>query len=476
MKMFARSLMLLLSILLVIAFIGALSAERIWDALPDKILSIDSIRQTDGKKAEWAANSPLPTPSEPVLISPLPTPADDANRTAAEPFGTSAPRKPVPYPDLNTKTDSVLDQITFANRRVLQLPGADHTSYGLTSWSPNSTQFVGFFATSPAPGEMEDGTGLYLGNPDTGELSLLTKDGVWSSWSSDGQAIYYLAPRHEQGVIISRPSGIPYYDLYRFALPSGVKELIIRDVGAPYVAQPPVQETSRGDLMLFDSQQRPAVLRSSGQREKSGLASVSDLFPLAALLTDRQAIDVMEVAEYSFFTVAPGGDFVAVIPLGAPLYVIDMNTYSITARLEESPGYANNVAWSPDGTRLAYASHNGVYVYNRITGKTFALIQRQDIGFSDNDVRSDFVAPAWVMDGKALLFSVKSADWIFTPGVQRPGHLQSFVFATTDDGVYRRPISALGLESVSPNGHYAIVYDWNPETQTETKYVVDILP
>lgn len=476
MKSFRFSFGLLLFTLL-IAFVVLLSLGRFFNLLQNKAQVV--VVSSGQVKGENAVDSPLPTPAELQINSPLPTPADEIAQTTLEPFSTPIPRKSVVYPNFDVKTDSILDVVTFANMRALQLPSADHTSYGLTSWSPDSKKFTGFFMTS-SEGNAKAGdniAGLFLGDPTTAKLSMLIVDGVWSNWSSDGQIIYYLAPRREQEAVVNKLSGAPYYDLYTYDISSGDRKLIASDVGTPYVAQSPVNETVNGDLLLFDAQQRPSKLENLGRfLGSSQSATPNDLTPLTALLKEQQLSDGMQEASYTFFSIAPTGDRAAVIPLGKSFFILDLTTNSVVAQLDEDPQYASNVAWSSDGKRLAYTSQSGVYIYNLSTGAISTLIQRKDVGFDVEDIRSGFFSPAWILDGKVLLFSVKSNDWIYDARVKRPGYLTSFIYAATLDGAHWRPVSSLGLESVAPNGKYAIVYDWDPQTQIETKFIVDILP
>lgn len=476
MKSFRFSFGLLL-VTLIIAFAVLLSSSGRLDVLQNKAQVV--VVSTGQVKGENVVNSPLPTPAELQINSPLPTPVDEIAQTTVEPFSTPIPRQSIAYPDFDVKTDSILDTVTFSNMRALQLPSADHMSYGLTSWAPDSKKFTGFFLTSPDSNAKAGDAlaGLYLGDPITAKLYMLIVDGVWSSWSSDGQILYYLAPRREQEAVVNKLSGVPYYDLHMYRITSGDQKLIASDVGTPYVAQSPVAETVDGDLLLFDTQQRPSKLENLSKFLSSDQsATPSDFVPLTALLKEQQFSSAMQEAIYTFFSVAPTGDFAAVIPPGKPFFILDLNTNSVVVQLDDDPQYASNVAWSSDGKRLAYTSQRGVYIYDLSTGTISTLIQRKDVGFALEDIRSGFFKPAWILDGSAVLFSVKSDDWIYDARVKRPGNLSSFIYAATVDGAHWKPVSSLGLESVAPNGNYAIVYDWDPQTQVETKFIVDILP
>ncbi len=50
-----------------------------------------------------------------------------------------------------------------------------------------------------------------------------------------------------------------------------------------------------------------------------------------------------------------------------------------------------------------------------------------------------------------------------------------FIFAATSDGSHWKALSCYFLDSMAPGGSQAIVSDWDPEAQRETKYLVDVV-
>ncbi len=398
---------------------------------------------------------------------PLPTPDVEASEgqqgydpdpttTYTDAFPMPVPPTPIPTPDVHVTTVPELDRIAFVNPRPLQLPMKDHVSFGAVAWSPESQRYVGTFPSSESFWIGDLGWNifdLYMGDANTGALALWQHNGGWPAWSRDGRSVYYLALRSDGQRF--------YFDLYRRAVDSEEGELIVQDVGAPYLPQPAAVETGDGRLLMLNREHQPALLHLADEKV--------ELLSLASLLS------LSEIAgQKTFFSLAPDGHTVAVIPYGGPFFILDLATNQIVAELNDVADYYRNVAWSADGRRLAYASRNGVFIYNLPTGQVQALVTRQDLGFPENDPRSGFGDPVWSPDERVILFHAGTPDWRYQ-GTSQGNCRSSFLFAATSDGSHWKALSCYFLDSMAPGGSQAIVSDWDPEAQRETKYLVDVV-
>jgi Tol biopolymer transport system component len=99
--------------------------------------------------------------------------------------------------------------------------------------------------------------------------------------------------------------------------------------------------------------------------------------------------DSREIAFTGGTLPGPGGD------LETTLYVMraDGSDVRKVSTHSTEPG---TPAWSPDGTKLAVAGGNGVYVFD-LQGGRFVRVFKEDFGFNP-------VAPAWSPDGRMISF------------------------------------------------------------------------
>jgi len=411
---------------------------------------VEPRRQTPTPLPTWLDTVPTETPDP--LRSPTPTPPfEDA-------FYIAVPPTPVPTPDLQATTVPELDNIAFVNPRPLPLPLKDHVSFGAVAWSPDGKYYLGDFPGSESLWVGNVGYSvldLYMGNADTGELTLWQHNAGWPAWSRDGRSVYYLALRSDGQRF--------YFDLYRRALDSEESGLVVQDVGVPYLPQPAAVETEDGSLLTLNREHQPALLRIADEN--------AELLPLASLF-GRNAI----AGQKTFFSLAPDGHTVAVVSYGAamPLYLADLTTAGIASDIQDVVGAFSNVAWSADSRRLAYASRNGVFIYDLPTGQVQALVTRQDLGFPKDDPRSGLGNLFWSPDERVVLFHAGTPDWQYQ-GTNQGNCRSSFLFAATSDGSYWKALSCYFLDSLVPGGSRAIVSDCDPETQRETKYLVDVI-
>lgn len=378
----------------------------------------------------------------------------DPTTTYTDAFPMPVLPTPIPTPDVHAITVPELDGIAFVNPRPLQLPVERHSSFGLVAWAPDSKRYVGTFLTSETLWIGDGGysvSDLYMGNADTGELTLWQHNGDWPAWSRDGRSVYYLALRSDGQRF--------YFDLYRRTVDSGESELIVQDVGDTGT-QPSAMETEDGSLLMLNREYQPVLLRLTDGK--------AEFLPLASL------IGMNEILERTCLSLAPDGHTVAVIPCcGKPFFVIDLAVNKIVAEIGEAADLDINVAWSADSRRLAYASRNGVFIYDLATSQVQTLVTRQDLGFPKSDPRSTFGIPIWSTDERVVLFSASTPDWGYMTDMG--SHWDNFLFAATSDGNYWKALSRDLVDRIAPDKTRAIAARWNLEIDRETKYLVDVV-
>lgn len=398
-----------------------------------------------------------------------------------EPFRVT-PYLPVPTPDLKVTSVPELDQISITNLRPLTQVNEliqinpQARDFGLIAWSPDSKFFTGYITgkAKTADGDEVDVPNLYLGNTETGELSLWSTEGVWSSWSRDGKAIYYLSPRHDGEDLAIGGNDRPIYDLYRRAVNASDAELVMKEVRPPYVAQLPVVETSTGSLLTLAQDHQPVLLNWNTDisrivepaQQPPVVTSLLEMVGRAKEIQVADGDDEASKAERIFYKIAPDGNRVAVIPMLEPFYIVDISSRSVITDIRGVPQYANNVAWSPDAQLVAYATQEGVSIYNLVTSEQRILLTSADLGAQPG--HADFVSPYWIAGGN-VIFVARSPDWAKGP----EGRVGYSSIVASSDGKYWRVLSEYSLESVSPNGRYAIGIDTDQDGN-RIRYLAEI--
>jgi Tol biopolymer transport system component len=221
-------------------------------------------------------------------------------------------------------------------------------------------------------------------------------------------------------------------------------------------------ETEDGSLLTLNREYQPVLLRLADDKV--------EFLPLASLI-GRNEIPGQE----TYLSLAPNGHTAAVIPYGRPFFIIDLATHQIVAELSDAANYHPNVAWSADSRRLAYAGRNGVFIYDLPTGQTRTLVTRQELGFPEDDPRSesDFGIPVWSPDERVVLFAARTPSWGDMTSMEG-SHWRNFLFAATSDGSHWRALSRYLIDAMAPDKTRAIVSEWNSEMQREMKYLVDV--
>jgi dipeptidyl aminopeptidase/acylaminoacyl peptidase len=182
-----------------------------------------------------------------------------------------------------------------------------------------------------------------------------------------------------------------------------------------------------------------------------------------------QVIDsLFAVEEITEVSISPDGAQVAWVEMGTRIYVEDLRTSpAAPRRLSAGNGtedcVEHDVAWSPDGRRLAFlsdAQNRGqlqIYVGESSGGNARAVTHLT--GFLSK--------PAWSPDGKMLAV-------LFTENARRAaGPLQAEVPDTgvVEEHIYEQRLTTLdvtsgALRQVSPPDLYVYEYDWSPDSKS----------
>ena len=340
------------------------------------------------------ADAATPTP-EPGVISPLPSPPPSPHATVAEPLTDTAPLAApvgdialpsptlIPTPDVNATTVPELDGIAFVNPRLLPLSKEVIGAIGNIIWSPDGRHYAGSLRGSLSTDSLRAGEtsrtirNIYLGDAETGELVPWQHNGSWPAWSRDGRSIYYLALREDQDRF--------FYDLHRQSLGSTEADLIVQDLSGPGFPQPSVAETANGNLVVLDGSNQPAMISHVGDNPET---------VTIASLVGKDSIANPDTG----FSLSPDGHTLAVIPLQEPMYLVDLNTAEVIAEFDDTARVYDNVAWSPDGTRFAYATGSSVRIYDLHSKKLHNLVSLEDMGIASPLTKGSSGTPALVAE------------------------------------------------------------------------------
>ena len=93
-------------------------------------------------------------------------------------------------------------------------------------------------------------------------------------------------------------------------------------------------------------------------------------------------------------------------------------TKLIEARQEDSEGY---IAWSPDGSKIAYASNRDLYVVNADGSDNKKLAEHHSGKYSGRIIEDQIRCPIWSADGNQVLFDDFRAPFFFTGSPLDPG-------------------------------------------------------
>ena len=379
-----------------------------------------------------------------VAVSPTAGPTE----LATESIEIVTARTPVPTPDLAASTQTELDQVALANPRPLQLPEElGQAPLGLITWSPDSKHFLADAFSDESIWVGQAGyslTDLYLGDVTSDKVSLVLHNAGWPAWSRDGHTIYYLAIRSSDQDV--------QYDLYRRSLADEESQLVFTDVGDPGT-QPAVSETADGRLVSLNRDYQTVLI---DQGTITLIASLVNL-PTTSITGEN-------------FSLAPDGATLAVLSQSHPIYIVDLAKPALVATVDAAVPFFNNVAWSGDSSQLAYATPEGLFVYDLPTRSARSVVTRNDLGLPSGDPTVSFGLPIWSPDEQTILFAASTQDWTRTSKLSRNAAYQ---FASTANGDHWKALSET-LLNLAPNKAQAITPQREPETGRELPFLIDL--
>lgn len=376
----------------------------------------------------------------------------DVSPGEPEPFNlVPVPSASIPSFD---RVSAELDNIKIETIARLEFTKGDNSFFGNVSWSPDLTRFVGEYTGLVEGRQIAQ---LYIGDIQTGKVSLWRKNGSFPAWNRDNNSIIYLRPRiDEPPLVMENGWSRSHYDLIAGSADDEKDELLLKDVIPPYFPLQQHAQTAQGNLFTLDSKHRLVVLPSPAELieiAKQGVQPVpiADLSALVGIPEHAQ-IPMFDETEPGF-SVSPDGSRAIIYRAAQPAYLIDIVGGKVEEQIDniDTP---HNVAWSTDGKSIAYTNLQGVFVYDVNTKTTNHLITSDNLGFAKEATRSGFSSPSWAFDNQVILFMVSSSDWV-KPGTE--DRLESYTMAATSNGKYWKAISDSDLISVSSTGTYAIV-------------------
>ncbi len=427
---------------------------------PDNLIFLPLIQSTSEPPVDSAGLPPGWVDTDPDV-------QDVETEGTAEAFNMPIPYPIVPIPDGQAVPGPELMEIKILQQ--LSLPSKTHSYFGDIAWSPDSQVFVGHYAAW-MNGLDEDH--LYMGNVETGKLSLVQKNGTWPTWSRDGNYIYYLAPRRDGTyVTVNEFISRPYFDLYRQLVSSDINELLLENVAPPQIGAAQVIESASEALVMVDNSSQIVLMPTANSLIEAAKQRQIAL-PLAILdaTANNKPSDNTSPAAFS---ISPDGKTMISIHLNAMSPIFSLETYQ---QIGEIAGLESsvNVAWSSGGNQIAYTNRQGLWIYEMDTGDSRVLATTKQMGFLDNDTRGGFAWPAWLEGDERLLFVVLNRDWVDRNHAANDVNLDYYTYTIS---IYNRQSKALGrfaIESVSPDKKYAIVQQLDYGTGYFTSAVATI--
>jgi Tol biopolymer transport system component len=416
------------------------------------------------------AASQVVTDTAAELLAPLPTPT--LPLTDAVPMWGAEPYR-VPVPDFDVVTVPELDNIRFADPRLLPFLPNEHQSISTSSeaWMLDDDTVL---LSMPGEKPLSDGSythDQYRWNLQTNQVDLWLENAQNLSWGADGETLYYLSKRINEDNVL--------FDLLRYDIGRAQSELIRADIGTPFINQSPMAQPGPDGTLVVVEKEQPVMLRKQGDAmEATVLLRLPEVQPGAwrhsevSTSPDRQTAAVLFSAKDVQM-----------------IYLVELKNLEVIAQFESDAAFWTNIDWSADGRRLAVADSSGVFVYDLVTGDTRYLVRREDLEFPPVvefggllGSGADFVNPRWSPDGGVLLFVARCGLWAPGP-TERPGwealdvsnvSPTEITFAVTSDGSFIRPLSRKAIPfNLSRDRSSSWINSWDQDMPVSYKVTVE---
>ncbi|MFJ5033377.1 TolB family protein [Streptomyces sp. NPDC088560] len=256
-------------------------------------------------------------------------------------------------------------------------------------------------------------------NPAGGSVTGTVANGQQAVYSSDGKRIAYL---YDNGPCVQQPEGgcVWQPDLMTSNADGTNQQLLVHaiqgegDATDDYVIHP--DWSPNGKQIIFDSPHGLGMVNTDG----TGLQTLTDggdgkFSPAGG--------EIAFIRDTSY--VAADGS----TQYGPDVYVMDLATRAVVQVTTDHQAWSTPLTWSPDGTRIVYATQNGLNAIDVATGQVTNLVDPTTWPTGLTDVQTPVFSP----DGSQIAFSGYDPN----AGVQG-------IYAVNADGSNFRTVAATG--------------------------------
>jgi TolB protein len=205
-------------------------------------------------------------------------------------------------------------------------------------------------------------------DPATGSVTGTVANGLQGIYSFNGKQVAYV---YDNGPCVQQPEGGCAWqpDVMTSNADGSNAQILVHaiagDAGDTYADDPDWSPT--GKQIAFDSPQGMEVVNTDG----TGLGVLNQgLGAHPKFSPDGGQIAFLQQSAY----VASDGS----TQYGTDVYLLDLATASVRALTTDHQAWMTPVAWSPDGTRIAYATQDSVVIVNVTTGQATTVYASAD--------------------------------------------------------------------------------------------------